>query len=542
MCPVALPPDEVASPADEDYVLPGRESRWLFASPHDLFLWERARRTSPRLADLVTEVGPKIPTAEALMADLFCAFYRHDVRWEEEPATDPVVEIDRAILDRVLTSPSYHRLHPGVAGDEGDAIMVLDAFTRAFAASLDPELVEFLDAESSFHGEKQRLESEAQALSELIDAHARPRRRGQGDAPTPETMTAAERKTRLAEVATEMEALEFAHHSDFKIRRGRAELRHHLDEADVAGQLDEVAAALDDFHRALAVWGSELGPDDELPLEDRLALFRRFLADDRLRRVTELLGRSRYVASGTHRSLTRAAPTQISGLEMGDDLSQLVPSEAVWLTDPDSEREFYRRYAERELLVRTYEMRGEPSCGPVVVLIDESASMTGEPEMLAKAVGLAIISIARFDGRHAALIEFSSHGQQRTTHFAPGDTDIRAVVELLTHFFGGGTDFDAPIMAGLALTGSGKQKAEDGDERYRAGDLIIISDAEASLHPETIEAIKANRDDGVRLFAICVGIDDTAFREVATKTWPIADLLAEEHDPSLVPALVEAIH
>jgi len=178
----------------------------------------------------------------------------------------------------------------------------------------------------------------------------------------------------------------------------------------------------------------------------------------------------------------------------------------------------------------------------VVVLIDESSSMAGERELMSKAIGLAIIAIARFDGRAAALIEFSSAGQQRTTHFEPGEADIPGVVALLRHFYGGGTDFDAPILAALKLTGSGHPRDASGDLRYRSADIIIISDGEAPLDRLTADMIRAHRADGVRLFAICVGVSDRTFAEVATRTWPLADLLAEERDPALVPALVEAIH
>ena len=537
--PTLAPP---AQGSAEAWQMPPRESRWLYASPHDLFVWERLRSESARLAELSEEVGPRLPTAEPLMADLFCAFYRYDVTWEDEGASDPLVEVDRAILDRVLTSPSYHRLHPGVAGDEGDAVMVLDAFYRALAASLDPAVTEFLDAEAEFHSEKQRLEEESSAIKALTEAGAPVRRKSGTGEIDPESMTKIERRDRLAALASEIEALEHQHRTSPRVRRGRAELSNYLDEADLPGALEEVRESLDGFHRAMAVWGSEDGPEDEMPLEERMSLFRNFLTSDKLRRVTELLGRARFNASGTHSTLTRAAPVQISGLELGDDLTMLVPSEAVWLTSPDTEREFYRRYAEHELLVRTYEMKGEPSRGPVVILIDESNSMGGEREMSAKAIGLAIISIARFDGRSAALIEFSSHGQQRTTHFEPGRTNIESVVALLTHFYNGGTDFDAPIMAALALTGSTNAKDDTGDQRYRSADIIIISDGESTLDAATVKAITDHKDKGARLFAICVGVSDTTFRDVATRTWPLSDLVAEESRPTLVPELVEAIH
>jgi len=540
-----------ASPDDaeegrEGYQLPPLESLWLVSTSHDQFVWEKMRKSSPRLSLLIEEVAGRIPTIEALILDLFCTLYRFDVRWKAVGATDPLVEINRAILDRVLTSPSYHRLHPGVAGDEEDSIMVLDAFTRAFANSLDPDLVEFFDAEASFYAEKQKLEEETSHLQELIENRTRPHKRGVGDKPTPENMTAAERQARLNQVANEMEELEQAYYNNYKVRRVQTELRQYLDEVDVPGQLEEIAQSFEDFRGALSVWamgwGVGNGLEDELPLEERLDLFKHFIESETLRRATELLGRARFTASGTHSTLTRAAPVQILGYEWGDDLTLLSPSEAVWLSDEDTSREFYRRYAEHELLVRKYEMKGNPDKGPVIVLVDESSSMSGEPAMMAKAIGLAIIGIACNDKRKAALIEFSSHGQQRVTHFEPEENNIPAIISLLGHFFGGGTDFDAPLIAALKLTGSGKPKDAEGDERYKSADVIIISDGQAQLDQTTIDLILKNREDGVRLFAICVGVDDRVFRDVATRTWPLADLLGEENKSTLVPDLVEAIH
>lgn len=513
---------------------PADDARWVFASPHDLFIWTRHRRTSTRLNELAAEVESRVPTAEPLMIDLFSAFYRHDVRWVPGGATDPRVEVNRTILDRVLTSPSYHRLHPDIAGSEVDAILVLDAFVRAFAGSLNPEMVEFLDAEAGFHAEKARLESEAEAIGELLSAKARSRRAGPAGERGPEEMSPAERRARLAELATEIEELEYSYRTNFKLRRARAELRQHLDEADVPAQIEDVRDALEDFHQALITWGNERGPDVPLDLDERLALFRQYLSDPRLRRATELLGRANYQAVGAHRTLTRAAPVQISGLKLGDDLAALVPSEAVFLVDPDTEMEFLRRYAEQELMVRTYELRGEPTRGPVVVLVDESASMAGDRATMAKALALALVGIAGADNREAALIEFSSHGQLQLTHFSPREQDVARVASVLTHFFGGGTDFDAPLMAALELVAS--------DPRYASADLVMVSDGEAPLHPETARALLSARDGGARLFAVCVGVDDQTFREVATRTWPAADLVGEIDDPRLLPDLVAAIH
>lgn len=512
---------------------PAAHDRWLYTSPHDQFVWERTRQSSVRLAELSAEVGERVPTVEALMSDLFVAFYRADVRWGQEPPS-PEVAFHRQILERVLASPSYHRLHPEITGNLEDSLTVLDAFTRTFAASLNPDLVEFLDAEAAYHVQKKTLAQEAEVLEELINQRARPRRRSApGGERGPEDLSAGERRQRLAELAGEIEGLEHRHRTDYRLVRARAELRRHLDDADLAGQLGEVAEALNDFHRALAVWGDEAGAEEHLALDDRLSLFRRLIADPRLRQATELLGRSRFRAAAAHRSRMPAAPQQLAGVQYGDDLSRLVPSEAVFLAEPAAEIEFLRRYAEHELLTFRVEDNSEPQRGPLIVCLDESSSMAGERDLVAKAIALAVIGIARNDHRDAALVEFAAHGNLRTTHFAAGSSSLLAVTDALSHFFGGGTDFDAPLQAAVELARA--------DTRYRDADILIVTDGEARLHPDTEAVLRRERDEGrVRLFAVCVGVDDRAFREVSTRSWAEVDLVGDRE--ALIDGLVDAVH
>ena len=520
---------EVTAPTDI------AESRWLASSPHDDFVWARARETSDRLSDLVTEVADRLPTVEPLMADLFAAFYRSHVSWRPQGAPDPAVEVNRAILDRVLASTSYARLHPGVNGLDQDTILVVDAFTRALAAALNPELVDYLGAEASFHADKGRLDEEAEEIGELVKAKAKARKQTSEGPKKPDEMTATERKERLAQISEEIESLEHQHNTSVTTRRVRRELSSHLDAAGLPDHLEQIGDALDEFHGAMSTWGFDDGPEVELSLDERLSLFRHYLADDKLRTATELLGRARHRAAGAHRTLTRSAPVQISGTELGAELHLHPRAIAVFLGDPDLEREFFRRFAEQELTIRTYEYRGEPDRGPVIVLIDESASMAGDRERVSKGIGIALIGIARADRRASSLIEFSSHGQQRVTHFVPGETDMQAVISALTHFFGGGTDFDAPLTTALDLI--------EADPRYTTADIVVITDAEAPLHPDTLARLTRVKHEGPRLFVVCVGVDDGPFHDVAARTWPYAELVTEPAPGgTLINELVDAIH
>lgn len=515
---------------------------WLYASPHDRVTWARLRASSRSLATLVTDTVDRLPSVEDLMGDLFSAFYRADVRWSPiaPSAGEP---FHRAVLERLLAAPSYRRLHPDINGDLDDAVAIVDAFTRAFVSTLDPDLVDLLTAEAEFANRKRELAEEASNLEELIESRVRPRRVPGLDSskPRPEEMSNPERKSRLDEVQTEIEALEHRQRTDYRLVRARADMRRHLDASDPDGTLGQVGEALEGFHRALAAWGDEDAADERLPLDERLALFRRYLAEPRLRAATEMLGRARWRALAHHRSRVAPAPRRLAGVVMGNDLARLVPSEAVWLAEPATEPEFLRRYAEHELSIFSIEEQGEPGRGPVIICLDESTSMAGPRDEAAKAIALALAGIARADGRRAAIIEFAAHGSLRVTHLEPGQTDFEAVVEILTHFYGGGTSFDAPLTMALDLVASAE------DARYPGADVLIVTDGEARFHPDTLARLaeeKVRRE--VRLFAVCVGTDDAAFRGgVADRVWRPDELGADglgEAEDRLLGDLVEAVH
>ena len=517
------------------------DTSWLYASPHDQVTWERLRGTSLALASLVAETSDQLPTVEDLMADLFAAFYRADVRWSPLAPTGGVA-FHRAVLERLLASPSYRRLHPDITGNLDDTVSVLDAFTRAFVSTLDPDLVDLLAAEAEFANRKQELGQEAEALEELIASKARPRRMpgSTGGRPRPEELSNPERRQRLEEVETEIEALEHRQRTDYRLVRARADMRRHLDSADPDGTLGQVGEALEGFHRALSTWGDDAATDEQLDLDERLALFRRYLAEPGLREATELLGRARWRALAHHRSRVAPAPRRLAGISLGDDLSRLVPSEAMWLAEPAMEPEFLRRYTEHELAIYRIEEQGEPGRGPLVICLDESSSMAGDRERAAKAIALALAGIARTDGRRAAVIEFAAHGALRVTHLEPGRSDFEAVVEVLTHFFGGGTSFDAPLTAALDLI------ADAADSRYPGADVLMVTDGEARFHPDTLARLAEEKERReVRLFAVCIGADDSVFRGIAERTWNpdelgLNGLGAPEDD--LLGDLVVAVH
>jgi uncharacterized protein with von Willebrand factor type A (vWA) domain len=384
------------------------------------------------------------------------------------------------------------------------------------------------------------MEQEADEVTTAIEAGTRVKRRRPEDEDgplRPEEMTIKERRDRLVELEVAMDNLERMHHVDYRLLRARAEIGHYLDEIDIDDQVGDVATALERFQEALSTWGDDISIVENTPFDERLALFRRMISDERLRRVTEMLGRARIRATSSHRMLTKAAPIAIAGLEYGNDISRLVLSEIALMAEPQAEIEFWRRFAEHELLNYRIDFRGSAKRGPLIILLDESKSMEGERDIVAKGIGLALIGIARTDGRDSTLIEFSSPGVLERTDFPARTTSITDIVNCLTRFLSGTTDFDGPLGAAMDIveTGAGRANA----------DIVIVTDGEAPIHRDTMaRLIEACDSGGCRLFVVCVGQSSagTIFSGVATAIWDKADLLAERDNGAILTKLVSDIH
>ena len=509
---------------------------WLYLSPHDRFLFERLEAESATFRELIDELAPQLPTVRPLVRDLFAAFWRSLVIENEGGATDGAVAHHGRLLERLRASESYQRLHPETAGKMAEAVLVVAAFARAFARSLDPEIVEFLDAEAAYAEQHDRLEEERERLSELIESRS-PKRSAEPNEdgrPAPEAMTKTERQARLAALDEDLRKLRRKRASDFRLMQARAALARHLDSDTVELRLSEVAEEMAEFERALAAWGDGEGNFAELTIDERLDLFRRLTSDPRLRAATELLGRSRVRASAAHKALLAAAPIRISGITLGDRLDRILPSELALLGDPLSELEFNRRFAESELALHRIEEEGPKRRGPLIACIDESSSMDGDPDTAAKTIALALAGIARSDNRDAAIIRFAGPGRVELTTLPKGVAGIAETAGALAAFMGGGTEFNGPLNAAYDLI--------DADPRFGEADVLLLTDGEAGVSTETLTRITEQAAAGrARLFLVAVGVGGNRDLEaVARGTWRVDEL--PEARERLIDELIAAMH
>jgi uncharacterized protein with von Willebrand factor type A (vWA) domain len=206
-----------------------------------------------------------------------------------------------------------------------------------------------------------------------------------------------------------------------------------------------------------------------------------------VKRTHEQFGRFRELFVTARTGMPKRA-AMVRGVTLGDEIHRAISSELALLADKDTEELFFKKWTERQLLVRDLSIPPEKRRGDVVVLVDESGSMIGEPVIIAKAYVFALRAQLRQENRKCRIISFSYREEDMVE--LPDDAKAEQVVEWLGRFINGGTDFEAPLRKAMKFN----------------RDILMITDGEAEVSDEfRSEFIEWKRRTGNRFFLIHIG-------------------------------------
>jgi uncharacterized protein with von Willebrand factor type A (vWA) domain len=220
-----------------------------------------------------------------------------------------------------------------------------------------------------------------------------------------------------------------------------------------------------------------------------------------MKMLANVIGRMRRFALGVKATRVINVDHEAYDVELGNDLRRVLKPQLVLLANKNTSLEFYRRYADKELL--QFKMRGEEEVGkgPIVMCIDKSGSMNGQPFQWAIAVAEALRRFAAEDNRDMYVMFFGSNGDRVRFEFPNGQAPFEKIMAFLGTIANGGTQFDGVLTEALekastAFDGEGKDKA----------DIVFLTDGMASLSEEWIDQFNAERKRiGVRLYSVYVG-------------------------------------
>ncbi|HVC45463.1 MAG TPA: hypothetical protein VND20_11655, partial [Candidatus Binataceae bacterium] len=126
-------------------------------------------------------------------------------------------------------------------------------------------------------------------------------------------------------------------------------------------------------------------------------------------------------------------------------------------------------------------------------------------------VSLTLMDIARRQRRLFRAVLFSSGPESlrvidlnRERRYQP---DLPKVIEMAEYFPGGGTDFEAPIDAAVALLE---------ERKLKRGDIVVITDGECAVAPQWLADLKRRKDElQFSIFAVLVDVGSSELTTLA---------------------------
>lgn len=227
----------------------------------------------------------------------------------------------------------------------------------------------------------------------------------------------------------------------------------------------------------MTAWGTEGG--DAKRISENRKLLEHVQNSRELMEIARMLGRYREIIANKRKNSFSYGLGEKYDLTNGNDITNCLSSELALLGSPATEILFFQKYQQKRLLQYRKRVPIVKGKGDMIVLVDESGS-TQSVAAWAKAFALAMLDIATKDKRKFALVHFASSDDVKVDLFEPGHYRSEDMMAAAEHFFGGGTDFEAPLREAINLLESG----------YENADITIITDGECELPEEFQEELR----------------------------------------------------
>lgn len=317
-------------------------------------------------------------------------------------------------------------------------------------------------------------------------------------------------------------------------------------------------AGRQDAERKEGLAGLAPGLESAPPTKDqgdpaRMKLAERLVKDRSLREILRRAGRLARIQD--RKRLERRDPnarSEVVDVERGGDLGRAMPAQLARLKHPVLRRLALKDIAERSLLQYRLEGTEKLGRGPMVVLLDCSGSMSGDPHNWARAVGIACIGVGAKDKRPVTVIDFDTRplavrhldakGRAMSIpvdHRGNGGSPTKlgngavadAALDVASFGVHGGTDF-GPVLR-LAIDGLPSGIA---DER---ADLVFVTDGQAGCDEDTMRRLVEFKKKGLRVFGLALngGSVSGAMREICDKVVDLDRIAAGARDEQVAEVL-----
>ena len=274
----------------------------------------------------------------------------------------------------------------------------------------------------------------------------------------------------------------------------------------VSQGINQACQQVSNYEDACNAFGSCKGPGGQMDTKAMAGLFKKIRDNDALARICQLAGRYRRKAQSMQRRKVVHGRDDMVGTTLSGDIARVVPSELVAFNDPDLEVVALAKLAEKGLLSREYRGIEKVAAGPLMIFLDESGSMHGEPSYHAKSFALAMAWIAQHQNRWCCLVAFSGSSaidDLRIMVLEPNRWKQEDLFAWLEQFEGGGTTIDW-LHGNIMSQVFAKTGAEQGKT-----DVVVVSDAEVRTGDAVIgSCLEWKKANQAKVISIVLGTNN----------------------------------
>jgi uncharacterized protein with von Willebrand factor type A (vWA) domain len=211
-----------------------------------------------------------------------------------------------------------------------------------------------------------------------------------------------------------------------------------------------------------------------------MKIAKKYRTSEVIRKICEIAGRMQKTAKSAMTCKVTSTAGEITGVEFGNEIARILPEEFGLLLNKKTKPLFDLAWMEENLFQSKITGKEPLARGPVVVCIDESGSTSGAVVEFEKAFLFGMWLVAAEQKRPFYVIRFAYHTK---THEIQGASDM---LEVMESFLSGGTDFNKPLTDACDII--------EGCPKFKAADLIFLTDGGDSVSPEVLNRVKANKE------------------------------------------------
>ena len=196
----------------------------------------------------------------------------------------------------------------------------------------------------------------------------------------------------------------------------------------------------------------------------------------------------------------KAGKSDIAGVSVGNDLSAILPSELALLADNNTQSVFYHNYVTNhlQLFASASQVKSDKKHqeGPVIICLDTSSSMNGEPIRIAKALTIAVAIISWRKKREVLVIKYSSTYEYY--NFGHSHKQLNALWDYLSILTVGGNNEEEMLQWFF-------KTIKPTLPEYESADILFVTDAGwCALSNDICDMIHEEKENGMVFYGLIV--------------------------------------